>query len=76
MPEDHPMSESVTKLVPTRPDSEIAAEIRAELAPLLDQVATILGRARQSHGLQVQFNIAPDNFGRMRCQEIIVTRPL
>lgn len=74
--EDHTMSESVTKLTPTKPDSEIAAELRAELSPLLAQASGIIDAARRTHGLVVNFSIGPDNFGRIRCQEIVVTRPL
>lgn len=70
------MSESVTKLIPTRPDSEIAAEIRAQLVPILAQACEVIDAARRAHGLVINFSIAPDNFGRIRCQEIVVTRPL
>lgn len=44
-------------------DAQIAAELRLELAPLIGQLCTIMDRAKQD-GLTVNFNIAPDMFGR------------
>lgn len=44
-------------------DAQIAAELRLELAPLIGQVCEIMDHAKQV-GITVNFNIAPDMFGR------------
>jgi hypothetical protein len=67
------MSEDNVVALPT--DQAIAAEIRAELAPLLDHVAAIMNRG-QSHGLKVGFSIGLDQYGRHRPTPIDITRPL
>ncbi len=48
-------------------DAERAAAIRAELRPVLDQVCEIITRARRD-GINVGFNLGPDQFGIQRVQ--------
>lgn len=69
-----PETESATvSTIPT--DIAIAASIRADLVPLLEQVCAILNRAKH-HGLNVGFNCNPDNYGRHRPSSIDVAKPL
>lgn len=57
-----------------RTDAVKAAEIRAEMTPLLEQVCLILNRAR-AEGLTVGFSCNPDQYGRYR-PDIGVLKPL
>jgi hypothetical protein len=66
------MNDNVTT-IPT--DAALAAEVRAELPPLLEQVCAVINRAR-AHGLIVGFNCNVDQYGRHRPSAIDVTRPL
>lgn len=61
--------------VPGKSDAEKAAAYRERLRPLLQQVADVITEARRE-GLIVNFNIAPDEFGRAQVGNIGVTRPL
>ena len=45
------------------------------LAPLLDQVCDIFGRARKD-GIILNFNISADQYGRMRVNEVSAVKPL
>jgi hypothetical protein len=56
-------------------DAAVAAIVRAELAPLLSQVAHVMNMARD-HGLTVNFNIGMDQWGRRVVGPVDVTRPL
>jgi hypothetical protein len=58
-----------------RRDEDIAAELRAELRPLLESVAAIQNRATK-HGLQIGWQLARDAFGRNFVQSIEVIKPL
>jgi hypothetical protein len=62
-------------LVPGKPDPELAAELRADLRPLLEQIAAIMSKARRN-GLNVAWAITWDQFGRPVIQTIDVMRPL
>ena len=68
------MEHAVTRLTPTKPDSEVAAELRAELMPILKQVCDILDRARAS-GLNIGYSITPDQYGR-HAAVIQIVKPL
>lgn len=70
-----PEPSNIATLVPMKTDADLAAAFRAELAPLMDQVCDILNRARKE-GLILNFNVAPDQFGRVRVAEVSVVRPL
>lgn len=66
---------SVT-LVPGKTDGEKAAAYRAEIGPLLTQLADILYRARQD-GLNVGWTgFGIDQFGRSVVPNIDITKPL
>lgn len=59
-----------------RTDAVIAAEIRAQLSPLLDQICAVMSKAR-ADGLEVSWAIQPDSFGRhLRCTEIAIKKQL
>jgi hypothetical protein len=61
---------------PIRTDAVIAAELRAEIGPLLDQICVIMSKAR-IEGYEVTWAIMPDSFGRhMRCVEIAIKKQL
>lgn len=68
------MNEAVT-LVPGQTDAEKAEKYRKELTESLKPVIEILERAKRD-GLVVQWNIAADEFGRIRVPFINVTKPL
>ena len=61
--------------VTSRPDADVARELREELRPLLDQVLAVQNKAQRA-GLQLGFQIARDNFGRNFVQTIEVIKPL
>lgn len=69
------MEVSPVALVPGRTDAEIADEIRRELRPALEEVASVFMMARR-HGLNVGFAIEWDSFGRAVIGSINVTKPL
>ena len=61
---------------PLRTDAVVAAEIRAELGPMLDQICAVLSKAR-NEGYEVAWVIQPDSFGRqVRCTEIAIKKQL
>jgi hypothetical protein len=68
------MAEALS-LVPSKTDAEMAQEIRAELRPLLEQIASIMGRARKS-GMNIGWAIGWDNYGRAVINQIDVNKPL
>ncbi len=69
------MSAEIVSINPAKTDPEKAAQIRAMLTPVLEQVCAIVGDAR-ANGLIVSFNIAPDQFGRVKVQALDITKPL
>ena len=61
---------------PLRTDAVIAAELRAEIGPLLDQILALMSKAR-ADGFEVTWAIQPDSFGRhLRCTEIAIKKQL
>lgn len=59
-----------------RTDTVIAAELRAEIGPLLDQIIKVMSKAR-TEGFEVTWAIQPDSFGRyLRCTEIAIKKQL
>lgn len=61
---------------PLRTDTVIAAELRAELSSLLDQLCQIMSAAR-ADGYEVSWAIQPDSFGRhLRVTEIAIKKQL
>lgn len=62
-------------IVASKTDAETAAEIRAGLRPLLEQVANIMADARR-RGLNVGWAISFDQYGRPQITSIDVTKPL
>jgi hypothetical protein len=56
-------------------DTDVAAEFKAELRPLLDKIAAMQNRAAQL-GLQLGFQFARDQFGRSFVQSVDVVKPL
>lgn len=66
---------NMISLTPRPTDAERAAAIRAELAPVLDQVCVLLNKAR-SDGLNVNFTISFDPYGKQRVMTIDVMRLL
>ena len=69
------MDGDIATLVPCKSDADLAAQYRAELAPLLDQVCDIFGRARKD-GIVLDFNIGADQYGRMRVNEVSAVKLL
>jgi hypothetical protein len=66
---------NIASLVPGKTDAEKAAKIRADITPILEQVCAVVGAAR-AEGMIVSFNIAPDQFGRVKVQALDITKPL
>lgn len=63
-------------VVVLRTDTVIAAEIRAEMAPLIEKICAVMSKAR-ADGYEVSWAIAPDSFGRhLRCTEIAIKKQL
>lgn len=69
------MSENVRILEGGRNDVAAAQTVRDELAPLLKAVCDIFDRAK-AQGLIVSFNIATDQYGRTKVNDVSVVRPL
>ena len=65
--------QNVQPLPPTA--AQRAEAYREECRPLLEELAQIIQRAR-ADGLIIGFNVAPDQYGRMKVGEISVTKPL
>ena len=57
----------VARLVPTKPDAEVAEELKAELLEALKPAEEIATRAL-ALGFQVQMSMAPDMFKRVKVQ--------
>lgn len=72
-PRSQRVTDSNVEHLPT--DAAIAAEVRATLPPVLEQVAAIMNKAR-AHGLIVNFNVGLDQYGLHRPSPIDVTKPL
>ena len=69
------MSDQLVTLVAGQSDVDLAAEIRAEMRPLLDRVVEVQNRASRA-GLQIGFQLARDQFGRSFFQSVDVFKPL
>ena len=57
------MDERLLKLVPTKTDAELASALRCDLADPINELCALIDRAK-ANGLTVNFNIAPDPYGR------------
>lgn len=57
-------------------DANLAAQALAEVAPLLDQIVSVMNKYRSKHGLNVGFSVQLDGYGRHKSMAIDVTRPL
>lgn len=66
---------TIVNFAPAKTDVEIANEIRVEMAEHLAAICKILDKAR-SHGMQAQFALAPDQFGRHNPPHVTVTKAL
>jgi hypothetical protein len=70
------VAEQSDNVQPLRTDAVIAAELRAEIGPLLDQILAVMSKAR-AEGFEVSWMIQPDSFGRqLRCTEIAIRKQL
>ena len=65
----------VSVLEPGQSDADKAAAYRAEITPLLERVVEVVARAKKD-GLNIGFNISPDQYGRPKIQTIDVVKPL
>ncbi len=63
------------KIVSSRPDKEIADDIRARLNEALDAVLEIMREGDQA-GLQVGFSIGRDQYGKQIVTALTIVRPL
>ena len=66
---------NLTVLTTGKTDTELAAEFRNKLRPLLDEALDVLNDASKS-GLQVNFQFGRDVYGRHMMVSIDVVRPL
>jgi hypothetical protein len=66
---------NIAQLVPGPSDADRAEEIRTAMRPHLEALAKILTGAARS-GLQVNWNLVPDQTGRWSVQQITVVKPL
>ncbi len=69
------VKKSVLDIVPGQSDSALAAQGRAELAPLLHQVFEVLNRYHD-RGLLMNWQMTNDQFGKRRLGHIEVIKPL
>lgn len=69
------MAADVARIVPTASDADRAKAYREEVASLLAPVVAAVERARLD-GLQIAFNVGPDDFGRMSLKTINISKPL
>lgn len=60
---------------PLRTDAFVADELREEVAPHLAAICAAMNKARAA-GLVLNFNIAPDQYGRFRAPEVSIVKPL
>lgn len=74
--EDNTEEQETLTVAKLRTDAVIAAEIRGQISPLLDQICAIMTKAR-ADGYEVSWVVQPDSFGRhIRCTEIAIRKPL
>jgi hypothetical protein len=66
---------NLLSITPSKPDAQLAEEIRAELVVALGVVSEIMNRAN-AHGLQIAFNMGRDQFGRNKLHELQIMRIL
>ena len=70
------VSDDHDNVEPLRTDAVIAAELRGQISPLLDQLCRIMSQAR-TEGYEVAWSILPDSFGRhLRVTEIAIKKQL
>jgi len=72
---DRPKQPTILSVTPGKTDADLAAELRAMLRPLLEEVVLHLNSASQS-GLQVNFQIGRDGYGRSALIALDVVRLL
>lgn len=75
MAELREVSGEVSALVPRKPDQEIATDLKVKAAGPATMLAEIMNEAR-GHGLILNFNIGPNQFGRIGVNDITVIKPL
>lgn len=63
----------IAKLVPTKPDSERAKEIKADLIEKLKPILESLTKYH-AEGFQVNFNLGPNSFNEIVLQTLIVSK--
>ena len=56
-------------------DADLAAELRAEMSPILGEVCKVLDKARAA-GMKIDFMIQPDQFGRHVLPHVQITKAL
>jgi hypothetical protein len=61
------------KLVPSRPDAEIAAELRAKMEAAWEPVCRVLDEARAA-GFEISSAAEPDYAGRHRLTRLIIAK--
>lgn len=69
------MAELISISGPKKTDAEMAAAIRAEISPVLQQICDIMNAA-DKHDLTLGFNISRDSSGRHRVLDLKVTKVL
>lgn len=63
----------IAKLVPTKPDAEIAEELKQEIAEALKPVLEVTTKAL-SLGFHVNFNLGPNAFNKMVIQALVISK--
>jgi hypothetical protein len=69
------MTTEPLSIVPGKSEAELARSYRDRVMPLLEQVCGLCTEARQN-GLQIAFNLGPDQFGRQRIQMFDISKSL
>lgn len=67
--------EHVPYIVPGMPDAELAAQVRRRVADKLSELVPIL-QAASDEGLIVNFNVGPNQYGRIAVIAINIVKPL
>lgn len=68
------MTDNVAKMIPTRPEAEIAAEIKDKMTAALEPVAALMAEAARSGLLVAWDSISPDAFGRFHVHGLKIVK--
>jgi len=68
------MTDEVVKMVPTKPEAEIAADLKARTGAALEPIAALMAEVARAGLLVQRDNISPDAFGRFHVNGLRVVK--